>query len=120
MAKILIVDDSLVHLYSLKSIIENEGYEVLTAEDGEHCLDTAQSQHPDLILLDIVMPGMSGFQVNRKLRNNSGTHKIPIIFVSTRDQETDIVWGMRQGAKGYLIKPPDEAELIELINELLG
>ena len=120
MAKILIVDDSLVHLYSLKSMVESGGYEVLTAEDGERGLDAAKSQHPNLILLDILMPGMSGFQVNRKLRNIAGAQKIPVIFVSIRDQQSDIAWGMRQGAKAYITKPVNKNELLSAIGGALA
>ena len=120
MAKILIVDDSLAHLRSLKSIVEHDGHEVLTAEDWEQGLDAAKSQHPDLILLDIIMPGMNGFQVNRILHNTAGTRKIPIIFVSIKDQESDIAWGMRQGAKAYITKPVNENELLSAIREALA
>ena len=120
MAKILIVDDSLVHLRSLKSMVESGGYEVLTAEDGERALDAAKSQHPNLILLDILMPGMSGFQVNRKLRNIAGAQKIPVIFVSIRNQESDIAWGMRQGAKAYITKPVNKKELLSAIGDALA
>jgi twitching motility two-component system response regulator PilH len=120
MAKILIVDDSLAHLHSLKSIVEDDGHEVLTAQDWERGLDAARSQHPDLILLDIIMPGMNGFQVNRKLRNTAGTQKIPIIFVSIKNQESDIAWGMRQGAKAYITKPVNKKELLSAIGETLA
>ena len=120
MAKILIVDDSLTQLCSLKSIVEDEGHEVITAEDGEHCLHAAQSQDPDLILLDIVMPGMNGFQVNRKLSNIANTRKIPIIFVSSKNQESDIAWGLRQGAKAYITKPVNNKELLSAIGNSLA
>jgi len=120
MAKILIVDDSLAHLRSLKTIVENEGHEVLTAEDWKHGLDAAKSQHPDLILLDIIMPGMDGFQVNRKLNKTADTRKIPIIFVSIKNQETDIAWGLRQGAKAYITKPVNKKELLSAIGEVLA
>jgi len=120
MAKILIVDDSLAELYSLKSIIEDEGHEVLTAENWEHCLDAAKSQHPDLILLDIIMPGMNGFQVNRKLHNIANTRKIPVIFVSIKNQDSDIAWGLRQGAKAYITKPVNKKELLSAIGEALA
>ncbi len=120
MAKILIVDDSLAHLRSLKSIVEEEGHEVFTAEDCEHGLDAAKSQHPDLILLDIIMPGMNGFQLNRKLHNTADTRKIPIIFVSIKNQKSDIAWGLRQGAKAYITKPVNKKELLSAINETLA
>ncbi len=120
MAKILIVDDSLAHLRSPKSIVEEEGHEVLTAKDCEHALDAAKSQHPDLILLDIIMPGMNGFQVNRKLHNIANTRKIPVIFVSIKNQKSDIAWGLRQGAKAYITKPVNKKELLSAIDETLA
>ena len=120
MAKILIVDDSLAQLNRLKSMVEDEGHEALTAEDWEHGLDAAKSQHPDLILLDIIMPGMNGFQVKRKLHNTAETREIPIIFVSIKSQESDIAWGLRQGAKAYITKPVNKKELLSAIGEALA
>ena len=120
MAKILIVDDSATQLHSLKSIVEDEGHEVFTAGDWDHVLDTAKSQHPDLILLDILMPGMHGFQVKRKLHTIAETRKIPIILVSIKNQESDIAWGLRQGAKAYITKPVNKKELLSAIDETLA
>ncbi len=120
MAKILIVDDSLAQLHSLKSMVEDAGHEAFTAEDWEHGLDAAKSQHPDLILLDIIMPGMNGFQVKRKLHNAAETREIPIIFVSIKSQESDIAWGLRQGAKAYITKPVNKKELLSAIGEALA
>jgi len=117
--KILIVDDSPAHLYNLKSLVEAGGYEVLTAEDGERGLDAATSRNPNLILLDIVMPGMNGFQVNRKLRKIAVDQDIPVIFVSIKNQESDIAWGMRQGVKAYITKPVNKEELLSAIAEAL-
>jgi len=119
MAKILIVDDSPAHLYAMKSLVEAGGYEVLTAEDGERGLAAATSRNPNLILLDIVMPGMNGFQVNRKLRKIAVDRDIPVIFVSVKNQESDIAWGMRQGVKGYITKPVNKTELLSAIAEAL-
>ena len=118
-AKILIVDDSPAQLYSLKSLVEAGGYEVLTAKDGERGLDAATSRNPNLILLDIVMPGMNGFQVNRKLRKIAVDRDIPVIFVSIKNQESDIAWGMRQGVKAYITKPVNKKELLSAIAEAL-
>ena len=120
MAKILIVDDSVTQLHILKSIVEDEGHEVFIAGDWDHVLDAVKSQHPDLILLDIIMPGMNGFQVKRKLHNIDETRKIPIIFVSVKSQESDIAWGLRQGAKAYITKPVNKKELLSAINEVLA
>ncbi len=120
MAKILIIDDSQAQLYSLKSIVEDEGHEAFTAGDWDHVLEAAKSQHPDLILLDILMPGMNGFQVKRKLHTIAETRKIPIIFVSIKNQESDIAWGLRQGAKAYITKPVNKKKLLSAINEVLA
>lgn len=119
MAKILIVDDSQTQLYSLKKIVESDGHDVITAENGEDGLNLANSEMPQLILMDIVMPGMSGFQVTRKLNQDSNTKDIPIIFVTTKNQETDKIWGMRQGASAYITKPVDPKALISAIHEAI-
>lgn len=120
MAKILIVDDSETHLYSLSKIVEEEGHEVITATTGEEGIEAANSHVPDLILMDVVMPGLNGFQATRKISKNSATSNIPVIFVTTKNQETDRIWGMRQGASAYLTKPVDKKALISAINESLG
>jgi twitching motility two-component system response regulator PilH len=80
----------------------------------------ARSEQPDLILMDVVMPGLNGFQATRQLSRASETADIPVVIVTTKDQETDRVWGTRQGAKGYLVKPVDEGNLVRTITELLG
>ena len=120
MAKVLIVDDSESHLYSLAKIVEGEGHEVLTASSGEEGVEAAIENKPDLILMDVVMPGLNGFQATRKISKNSETSNIPIIFVTTKDQETDRIWGLRQGASAYLTKPVDKKLLISSINDALG
>lgn len=120
MAKVLIVDDSESQRYSLSKIVEEQGHEAVTAEDGESGISAALSSHPDLILMDVVMPGLNGFQATRKISKNAETADIPVIFVTTKDQETDRIWGMRQGASAYLTKPVDKNELISAINEALG
>lgn len=120
MAKILIVDDSETHLYSLSKIVEEQGHEVITATTGEEGIEAATQNLPDLILMDVVMPGLNGFQATRKISKNSATSSIPVIFVTTKNQETDRIWGMRQGASAYLTKPVDKKALISAINESLG
>ncbi|MEM7053318.1 MAG: response regulator [Pseudomonadota bacterium] len=120
MAKVLIVDDSETQRYTLSKLIEEQGHEVVTAEDGEAGISAAVSNHPDLILMDVVMPGLNGFQATRKISRNAETADIPIIFVTTKDQETDRIWGMRQGASAYLTKPVDKKELISAMNDALG
>ena len=120
MAKILIVDDSPTELHVLTKILQQGGHEALTAADGESGIATAKSQGPDAILMDVVMPRLNGFQATRKLSRDPKTQHIPVLMVTTKDQETDREWGMRQGAKGYLVKPVDGKELLQKITELLG
>lgn len=105
MAKVLIVDDSRVYRFSLRRLMKDWGHEVLIAKNGEQAIQVAREEKPELILMDIVMPGMNGYQAKRKLARDESTSHIPVIFVSTRDEETDKVWGLRQGAYAYVTKP---------------
>ena len=120
MAKVLIVDDSEVQLYSLSRIVEGAGHEVITADSGEASVELADRHRPDLILMDVVMPGMNGYQATRKISRSPETAGIPVIFVTTKDQESDRIWGMRQGAAAYLTKPVDKKELVSAIDNALG
>lgn len=120
MAKVLIVDDSQSQLYKLSQIVESEGHEVITAETGQQGIEKAKAELPDLILMDIVMPGMNGFQATRAISKDPTTDQIPVIFVTTKNQETDRIWGMRQGASGYVTKPVDKKELVKAMHEALG
>ncbi|HET6631226.1 MAG TPA: response regulator [Rhodanobacteraceae bacterium] len=120
MARILIVDDSPSQLIGLKRIVEKLGHEVLAAEDGAAGVEVAKAEIPDLILMDVVMPNLNGFQATRTISRNETTAHIPIILVTTKDQETDRVWGIRQGARAYITKPVDEDELTARLGELLG
>ncbi|MGD2117063.1 MAG: response regulator [Chromatiales bacterium] len=119
MAKILIVDDSPTEMHILKSAVEADGHVVITAENGETGVERAISEKPDLILMDVVMPGMNGFQATRKISKNAETASIPIVMVTTKDQRTDKEWGLRQGATAYLVKPVKKQELIEKIASIL-
>ncbi|WP_075186250.1 twitching motility response regulator PilH [Teredinibacter haidensis] len=120
MAKVLIVDDSPTETYKLTGMLEKNGHAVITAINGEDGVATAKAELPDLILMDIVMPGLNGFQATRQLSKAPETTHIPVIIVTTKDQETDRVWGMRQGAKAYLTKPIDEKELLATIAKVGG
>jgi twitching motility two-component system response regulator PilH len=111
MAKVLIVDDSPAQIHTLTKLVENWGYEVLVAENGDQALKIAREEQPNVILMDVVMPGMSGFQTTRKLSRDQTTHSIPVIFVSTKSSDTDRVWGMRQGATAYVTKPVNPEQL---------
>ena len=120
MAKVLIVDDSPTELHLFQGMLEKSGFEVLLADSAEEGIRQAQLSHPDCILMDVVMPGMNGFQATRKLTKDDGTRNIPVIMITTKDQETDKIWGMRQGAKDYIVKPAAEKDLIARINAVLG
>ncbi len=120
MARILIVDDSPSQLVGLKRIVEKLGHEVLTADDGSAGVEIARREVPDLILMDVVMPNLNGFQATRTIAKDAKTCHIPIILVTTKNQETDKVWGIRQGAKAYVTKPVNEGELQKTIKNLLS
>lgn len=120
MSTILVVDDSPTDTHVLKTILDKNGYKVLTAPDGESGIQSAKLNQPDLILMDVVMPGLNGFQTTRKLSKDPDTLNIPVIIVTTKDQDTDRIWGLRQGAVDYIVKPVDETELIEKITPRLS
>ncbi len=119
MTKILIVDDSPTHTVTTKKILLTAGYDVITAINGVDGIAIAKAELPDLILMDVVMPELNGFQATRKLTQDPATKDIPIILLTTKDQQTDRVWGERQGAKDYLVKPPTQASLVAAIEGLL-
>lgn len=120
MAQILIVDDSPTEAHILKGMLEKNGFEIETAENGTEGIERAKELKPDLILMDVVMPGLNGFQATRQLTKSAETADIPVIIVTTKDQETDRVWGLRQGAKDFLTKPVVEKNLMEKINAILA
>ncbi|MGB0713342.1 MAG: response regulator [Gammaproteobacteria bacterium] len=119
MAHILIVDDSPTEIHVLKGMLEKHGHQVSTAASGEEGIEAAKSLIPDLILMDIVMPGMNGFQATREISKTDATSGIPIIVVTTKDQDTDRMWSLRQGAKEFLTKPVDEDDLMGKLGGLL-
>ena len=119
MARILIVDDSPSQLLGIKRIVEKLGHQVVTAEDGSAGVEAAKREVPDLILMDVVMPNLNGFQATRTISKDAKTSHIPIVLVTTKDQETDRVWGMRQGAKAYVPPPVHAGELDATLNKLL-
>jgi twitching motility two-component system response regulator PilH len=120
MTRILVVDDSPTEVHVLKAMLEKNGYAVLTATSGEEGISIAKQQKPDLVLMDVVMPGLNGFQATRQLANDAATKAIPVIVVTTKDQETDKVWAMRQGAKDYIVKPVRERDLMERVKALVS
>lgn len=120
MTTILIVDDSPTEANIVRAMLEEAGYEVLWADNADKGIAAATEQQPDLILMDVVMPGMSGFQATRKLTKSPKTQNIPILMLTTKDQQTDQFWGLKNGAKKYMIKPPEKAVLLKEIRELLS
>jgi len=120
MARILIVDDSPSQLLGIQRIVEKLGHQILTATDGAAGVETARAELPDLVLMDVVMPNLNGFQATRTLARDAATRHIPVILVTTKDQDTDRMWGMRQGAKAYITKPFSEDELSEVLERVFA
>ena len=120
MERILIVDDSPTETFRFKEILTKHGYDVLEASNGADGVTLAKAEQPDLVLMDVVMPGVNGFQATRQITRDEDTKHIPVVIVSTKDQATDRVWGKRQGAIDYLIKPIEEKQLIDVIKQFLN
>lgn len=116
--RVLLVDDSPTERHIIGEILTKAGYEVTLAEDGDRGVALAKTLQPDLIVMDVVMPGLNGFQATRAITKDPETAHIPVILCTTKDQETDKVWGMRQGAKDYVVKPVEAAELLRKISAL--
>ena len=120
MARILIVDDSPTEMFKLTGMLKKHGHVVLKAENGADGVALARQEKPDAVLMDIVMPGLNGFQATRQLSKDPETSHIPVIMVTTKDQETDMVWAKRQGAKAYITKPVDEDNLRLTLKNVLA
>jgi len=119
-ADILLIEDSATDAHVYGSVLRSDGHTVLTASSGEEGMELAQKHIPDLIIMDIVMPGVNGFQATRELRRSSETEGIPIIMMSTKDQEADRIWGLRQGASDYLVKPVKKRLLLSSVDTALA
>lgn len=117
-SRILVVDDSPTERFFLSELLVKNGYLVSMAESGEEAVVQAKLTMPDLIVMDVVMPGMNGFQATRMIAKEDETKNIPVIICTTKGQETDKVWGMRQGAKAYLVKPIKPEDLLSKIKSL--
>ena len=113
--KILVVDDSKTELHHLSDVLGKRGYTVRTAENGEEAMRRLEEEKPDLILMDVVMPGQNGFQLTRAITRDPRFVGVPVIMCTSKNQETDKVWGMRQGARDYIVKPVNSDELISKI-----
>ena len=119
MARILVVDDSPTDSHKMMHLLAKHGHQVLTAATGSDGIEVASEQQPDVILMDVVMPGINGFQATRELTRGHSTKHIPVVIVSNKAQQVDRVWGERQGASGYITKPVDDVKIMTLVNKLL-
>ena len=116
--KILVVDDSPTERHFMVDLLSKNGYVVVTAENGEDGIAKAKSELPDLVLMDVVMPGLNGYQATRTITRDDVTKNIPVILCTSKGQETDKIWGLRQGAHDYLVKPVNGDELLKKIAAL--
>ena len=117
-SNVLVVDDSRTEQMFIVSLLQKNGMHVATADNADAAMAQLQVQKPDLILMDVVMPGKNGFQLTRQLSKDPAFADLPIIICTSKNQETDMVWGMRQGARAYVTKPINPAELLTKIKEL--
>lgn len=120
MALVMIVDDSPTEVHVMKTALEKHGFETVSATSGSECITLAREMHPDLILMDVVMPDVNGFQATRTLNRDPATKSIPVVMVTTKSQETDRIWGLRQGAVDYLVKPVTATDLVAKAKEILS
>lgn len=120
MARVMIVDDSPTDALNLKNILTKAGHQVIEASSGSDAIPRVKSERPDCVVMDVVMPGINGFQATRTLSRDPATAGIPIIVCSSKSQETDRVWALRQGAREYVIKPVKESDLLSKLRAVLG
>ena len=120
MTRVLIIDDSPTETHQLRELLNKHAFEVISADSAEIGISMVREHLPDLILMDVVMPGMNGFQATRQLTRDPQTAAIPIIILTTKNQDADKVWGSRQGARAYLTKPVTESLLLDTIQQVLA
>jgi len=120
MARILLIEDSPTDTAVLTRLLERHGHQVMASGSAEDGIEVCKRELPDVVLMDVVLPGMNGFQATRALSREPSTKAIPVLIVSTKGMDTDRAWGMRQGARDYIVKPPSEDALIARIDQLLG
>jgi len=120
MARILLIEDSPTDVAVLTQMLEKSGHQVTAAGNAEDGIEACRRELPDLVLMDVVLPGMNGFQATRALSRDAATGRIPVVILSTKGMDTDRAWGLRQGARDYIVKPPDAEALVARINELVG
>jgi twitching motility two-component system response regulator PilH len=116
--KILVVDDSSTARHFLQDVLGKAGFQVISAENGDEAILKAKSEMPDLVLMDVIMPGINGYQATRTITKDEATKHIPVLIITSKDMETDRIWGMRQGATAFLSKPIEAAALLAKIKEL--
>lgn len=119
MGTALVVEDSLTDMQILVGCLQQSGITVFVAQSGEEAMATVARQKPDVIVLDVVLPGCSGFEVCRDLKTNDETSNIPIVICSTKGSEMDKYWGMKQGADAYIAKPIDQDEFVRTVKQLI-
>ena len=119
MATILIIDDSPTDVRVFTTLLERAGHQVAAVNTAEEGIERVRSDLPGLVIMDVIMPGMNGFQATRTLTRDPKTQNVPIVMITTKSMETDRVWGLRQGARAFITKPVNEKELLACINELL-
>jgi twitching motility two-component system response regulator PilH len=119
-ANILIIDDSPTDVRVFTTLLERAGHQVASVHAAEEGIERVRSARPDLVIMDVIMPGMNGFQATRTLSRDPATAAVPIVMITTKSMETDRVWGLRQGARAFITKPVNEKELLGCINELLS
>jgi twitching motility two-component system response regulator PilH len=119
-ANIFIIDDSPTDVRVFTTLLERAGHQVVAVSSAEEGIERVRSDLPDLVIMDVIMPGMNGFQATRTLTRDPVTSAIPVVMITTKSMETDRVWGMRQGARAFITKPVNEKELLACINDLLS
>ena len=119
MANILIIDDSPTDVRVFTTLLERAGHQVQAVHSADEGIERVHARLPDVVIMDVIMPGMNGFQATRMLTRDPATAGVPVIIITTKSMETDRVWGLRQGAKAFITKPVNEKELLGCINDLL-
>ena len=119
MAHILIIDDSPTDVRVFTTLLERAGHQVVAVSTAEEGIERVRADLPELVIMDVIMPGMNGFQATRTLTRDPATSAVPIVMITTKSMETDRVWGLRQGARAFITKPVNEKELLACINDLL-
>ena len=119
MARILVVDDSATQILTVTRMLKKHGHDTVTASNGEQGIELARQELPDLILMDVVMPKLNGFQATRRMTHDGNIGHIPVILMTTKDQQTDKIWGIRQGARDYIVKPFTEEVLMAAVDKYL-